>query len=314
MKVYRSIEQAAEELSPTGSVLTVGTFDGVHKAHAEILKTLTEKARQMQAKSAVITFSPHPRAFFCPQQGVRLLSDEQEKTRLIARAGVDALIVHPFSQQFADLSAEAFLREYLVGALGAKAVVTGYDHSFGCEKHNAFRFLTDNAERYRIQAIPVTRMETNGITISSSSVRRALQGGDIALAEKLLGRPYDFYGQVVPGKRLGRTLGYPTANIRIASPEKLLPPDGVYAVRVKLEQETFGGMMNIGMRPTIDDYPGRSVEVNIFDFDRDIYGCTLTVEIIAWIRSEIKFSSLDNLKEQLAKDAGACRERLALSR
>lgn len=152
------------------------------------------------------------------------------------------------------------------------------------------------------------RMECDGITISSSSVRRALEGGDIQLATKLLGRPYNLYGEVVHGKQLGRTLGFPTANIRLPEPSKLLPPDGVYAVRVILNGASFSGMMNIGMRPTVDDYPGRSVEVNIFDFDRDIYGQTLAVEIIAWVRSEVKFSSIEHLKAQLEKDAAACRE------
>ena len=145
-------------------------------------------------------------------------------------------------------------------------------------------------------------------------MRRAVEGGDIALARTLLGRPYSLYGTVVRGKQLGRTLGYPTANTRVEEPAKLLPPDGVYAVRVHVSQEVFGGMMNIGMRPTVDDYPGRSIEVNLFDFDRDIYGQTLSVEILAWVRSEVKFSSLDNLKQQLAKDARRCRELLQASR
>lgn len=307
MKIFRSIEQAAGELSASGAAITIGTFDGVHRAHARILQTLTEKARSLGVKSAVLTFSPHPRAFFAPQQGVRLLSDEREKAALIERMGVDALIVQPFSREFAALPAETFLRDLLAGKLRTRAVITGYDHSFGCEKHNAFRFLEAASGAYGIEAVLVPRMEIDGITVSSSAVRRALEGGDIRLAEKLLGRPYGFYGTVVQGKRLGRTIGYPTANIRVDSPDKLLPPDGVYAVRVTMGGESFAGMMNIGMRPTIDDYPGRSIEVNIFDFNRDIYGRTLTVEIITWVRSEIKFSSIDNLKQQLAKDAAACR-------
>lgn len=307
MNIYRSIEQAAGELSSSGTAITLGTFDGIHLAHASILRVLTEKARELGVKSAVLTFSPHPRAFFSPQQGVRLLSDEREKAARIEQAGVDTLIVHPFSQGFAALPAETFLSDHLAKKLRTRAVITGYDHSFGCEKHNAFRFLEAAGGTYGIEAVLVPRMEIDGITVSSSAVRRALEGGDIRLAEKLLGRPYSFYGTVVQGKRLGRTIGFPTANIRLDSPDKLLPPDGVYAVRVTMDGESFAGMMNIGMRPTVDDYPGRSIEVNIFDFNRDIYGRTLTVEIIAWVRSEIKFSSIDKLKEQLAKDAATCR-------
>lgn len=315
MNIYRGFDK----LSPSqrrigGTVVTIGTFDGVHTAHAEILKTLVEEARRRNATSAVVTFSPHPRALFSPHAGVRLLSDEREKARLIEAYGVDLLIVQPFTQAFAALSAEEFLREDLVGKLDTTLVVTGYDHSFGREKYNAFDFLTKVGPRYGVEAIRIPRLEIGGITVSSSSVRRAVEGGDIALARTLLGRPYSLYGTVVRGKQLGRTLGYPTANIRVEEPAKLLPPDGVYAVRVHVSQEVFGGMMNIGMRPTVDDYPGRSIEVNLFDFDRDIYGQTLSVEILAWVRSEVKFSSLDNLKQQLAKDARRCRELLQASR
>lgn len=307
MKIYRGFEQAGTDPHPGGTAVTIGTFDGVHSAHAEILKTLVEKARDLGSESAVVTFTPHPRAFFSPQAGMRLLSDDTEKTALIEKAGVDLLVIQPFSLAFAALSAEDFLRDYLLGILNAKAVITGYDHRFGREKQNAFDFLKGVENTYHIEPVRIPRMECQGITVSSSSVRRAVEGGDIRLAEKLLGRPYSLYGTVVRGKQLGRTLGYPTANIRVAEPAKLLPPDGVYAVRVALDGETFGGMMNIGLRPTVDDYPGRSVEVNIFDFDRDIYGRTLTIDIIAWIRSEVKFSSIGNLKEQLAKDAERCR-------
>lgn len=312
MKIYEGFDGIKKEDIPGGTVVTVGTFDGIHTAHTELLKILTDKARTLDAKSAVVTFRPHPRAFFCPHGNLRLLSDESEKAELIQRSGVDMLVVQPFSQAFAALTAEEFLRDYLAGILRAKAIVTGYDHSFGREKKNAYRFLHETENIYRIEPILVPRMELDGITVSSSSVRRAVEGGDVRLAEKLLGRPYSLHGKVVRGKQLGRTLGYPTANIEIAEESKLLPPDGVYAVRVLLAGQTFGGMMNIGIRPTVDDYPGRSVEVNIFDFDRDIYGQTLSVEIIAWVRSEVKFSSIENLKEQLGKDAVKCREVLAV--
>lgn len=311
MKIYEGFDRIKSEDIPGGTVVTVGTFDGIHTAHAELLRILTEKARSLGAKSAVVSFRPHPRAFFCPQGDLRLLSDETEKAAMIEQAGVDILIIQPFSRAFAALTAEEFLRDDLIGILGAKAIVTGYDHSFGREKKNAYEFLRENGNTYPVEPILVPRMEYNGITVSSSSVRRAVEGGDVLLAEKLLGRPYSLHGKVVRGKQLGRTIGYPTANIEIVETSKLLPPDGVYAVRVLLDGQAFGGMMNIGIRPTVDDYPGRSVEVNIFDFDRDIYGQSLAVEIVAWIRSEVKFSSIDNLKEQLGKDAVKCRQVLA---
>lgn len=308
MKIYQGFDSLTHWDKTRGAVVTVGTFDGVHTAHREILRLVTEKAQQTGAQSVVITFSPHPRTFFSPEGDLKILSDNREKAFLIEQTGIDALLIQPFSRPFAALTAEEFLKDLLIDRLGTCAVVTGYDHSFGREKQNAYEFLQKTKDIYPVEAIRVPRMECDGITISSSSVRRALEGGDIQLATKLLGRPYNLYGEVVHGKQLGRTLGFPTANIRLPEPSKLLPPDGVYAVRVILNGASFSGMMNIGMRPTVDDYPGRSVEVNIFDFDRDIYGQTLAVEIIAWVRSEVKFSSIEHLKAQLEKDAAACRE------
>lgn len=308
MEIYEGLDFPEGFDKTGGTVVTVGTFDGVHKAHAKLIGTLTGKARSLGARSVVITFDPHPRTFFSRTNGnFRLLSLREEKEALIASLGVDILIVQQFDEAFASLTAEDFFNRYLKEKLGARAVVVGYDHSFGCEKTNAYHFLSSSPAANGIEAILVPKMEYNGITISSSSVRRALEGGDISLATALLGRPYCFSGPVVHGKQLGRTLGYPTANIQVDESLKLMPPDGVYAVRVTLDGHMYGGMMNSGMRPTVDDRLGHSIEVNIFDFSSDIYGRTLEVEALAWIRSERKFSSLENLKAQLALDAASCR-------
>lgn len=309
MEIYEGLDFLDGLDKTGGTVVTVGTFDGVHKAHTALIGTLTGKAHSLGAKSAVITFDPHPRTFFSRTNGnFKLLSLREEKEALINSLGVDILVVQAFDEAFASLTAGDFFNRYLKEKLAAKAIVVGYDHSFGCEKTNAYDFLTSSPQADNTQAILVPKMEYYGITISSSSVRRALEGGDISLATALLGRPYGFSGPVVHGKQLGRTLGYPTANIQVDETRKLMPPDGVYAVRVTLDGEVFAGMMNSGMRPTVDDRLGHSIEVNIFDFSRDIYGRTLKVETLAWIRSERKFSSLENLTAQLALDAAACRQ------
>ena len=306
MRTYIGIEEIEKIESKT--VVTLGTFDGVHKAHQALLERTITKSKELNACSVVITFDPHPRTFFSPTTPIRQLSTIEEKKELLEACGIDILVVVTFDEEFAAMSAYDFYKKILLEKMGMCAMVVGYDHSFGSEKANAYTFLSS-------QGVDVERIEaisTGGITISSSSVRRAIEGGDISLANHLLGRPYSFQGEVIHGKQLGRKLGFPTANIAIDHNLKLMPPDGVYAVRVKYDGKTYGGMMNCGMRPTLDDRLGRSVEINIFDFEKDIYGETIRAEIIAWVRSEIKFRSLEDLTTQLHTDSSRCREILEM--
>lgn len=302
MKTYIGIENIEKITGKT--VVTLGTFDGVHSAHRTLLERTVSKARELEASSVVITFDPHPRTFFSPDTPIRQLSTGEEKKSLIEDCGIDILVVVAFDRDFAAMTANDFYNGILLDRLNMCAMVVGYDHSFGREKENAYDFLVARGvDVERIDAI-----STGGITISSSSVRRAIEGGDISLANHLLGRHYSFQGEVIHGKQLGRKLGFPTANIAIDHRHKMMPPDGVYAVRVLYKGVIYGGMMNCGMRPTLDDSLGRSVEINIFDFDEDIYGEIIVAEIIAWVRSEIKFRSLEDLTHRLKIDACRCRE------
>ena len=302
MRTYIGIENIEDIKGKT--VVTLGTFDGVHSAHRMLLERTVSKANELNARSVVITFDPHPRTFFSPGSPIRQLSTGEEKKALIENCGIDTLVVVAFDKDFAGMTAGDFYQNILLDRLNMCAMVVGYDHSFGREKENAYDFLISRGvDVERIDAI-----STGGITISSSSVRRAIEGGDIHLANHLLGRNYSFQGEVIHGKQLGRKLGFPTANIAIDHDHKMMPPDGVYAVRVMHNGTTYGGMMNCGMRPTLDDRLGRSVEINIFDFDKDIYGEVIQAEIIAWVRSEIKFRSLEDLTHRLKLDACRCRE------
>ncbi|MDD4820100.1 MAG: bifunctional riboflavin kinase/FAD synthetase [Flavobacteriales bacterium] len=301
MKIYRGFDQIDDVITP--SVVTIGTFDGVHRAHRMLIDAVNSMAKNIHGRSVVVTFEPHPRSFFSTETAPRLLTSTEEKAAILEQARVDVLVIQTFDKDFAALTAEEFFSSLLIKKLNTKAMVVGYDHSFGSERANAYDFL----KKHHVDTAIIPQINHKGITISSSSIRRALEGGDITLANELLGRPYSFSGPVVHGKQLGRTLGYPTANILLDQKHKLLPPDGVYAVKVHLNGETFGGMMNCGMRPTLDDKLGRSIEVNIFDFSKDIYGENLNVEIMSWVRSEVKFNCLDSLVSQLKNDAETCR-------
>lgn len=289
------------------AVVTSGTFDGVHLGHQKILKRLNEVAELTNGESVVITFYPHPRSVISPDnQIVKLLSTLDEKIELLEKSGVNHLLIIPFTREFSELSSEEFIQKILIETIGTKTLVIGYDHRFGKNREGGFDYLKLNKEKYGFGIEEISRQDIENVGVSSSKIRKALQEGDVPLADHFLGRNYSLSGVIVKGKQLGRTIGFPTANIQVREIAKLIPLDGVYVVKVYYKQETFGGMLNIGNRPTVDG-TFQTVEVNIFDFNQEIYGENLTVEFLQKIRNEQKFNGLDELKDQIVKDKITCK-------
>ena len=303
MNVYYGIQEFKKL---ENAVVTSGTFDGVHLGHQKILKRLNEVAELTNGESVVITFYPHPRSVISPDnQIVKLLSTLEEKIELLEKSGVNNLLIVPFTREFSELSSEEFIQKILIDTIGTKTLVIGYDHRFGKNREGGFDYLKLNKEKYGFQIEEISRQDIENVGVSSSKIRKALQEGDVPSADHFLGRNYSLSGVIVKGKQLGRTIGFPTANIQVREIAKLIPLDGVYAVKVYYKDEAFGGMLNIGNRPTVDG-TFQTVEVNIFDFDQEIYGEKLTVEFLQKIRNEQKFNGLDELKAQIAKDKVTC--------
>lgn len=309
MKVYYGTQEF-EKLE--NAVVTSGTFDGVHLGHRKILNRLNEVAYQNKGESVVITFYPHPRSVISPDnQNVKLLSTLDEKIELLEKSGVQHLLIIPFTREFSELSSEEFIQKILVQTIGTKTLVIGYDHRFGKNREGGFDYLKANKERYGFEIEEISRQDIENMGVSSSKIRKALQEGEVPSADHFLGRNYSLSGVIVKGKQLGRTIGFPTANIQVREIAKLIPLDGVYAVKVSYKEKAFGGMLNIGNRPTVDG-TYQTVEVNIFDFDQEIYGENLTVKFLQKIRNEQKFNGLDELKAQIVKDKITCKAILNL--
>ena len=284
------------------SVITIGTFDGVHLGHRLIIGQMLQRAADVTGESVIITFDPHPRNVLRPDaEPVRLLTTPAERSRLLAELGVDHLVVLPFTRAFADMQAEDYISDFLVRLFHPDTIIIGHDHHFGHGRRGDYRMLEAHATRHGYKVLELDARLLRDAAVSSTRIRGALAIGDIALANELLGRPYSFSGTIVPGDRRGRTIGYPTANLSVEDSGKLMPADGVYAVRAEVDGEWFGGMMNAGVRPTVD---GRthSTEVHLFGFDRDVYGHRMDVAVVARIRGERRFPDLEALKRQLASD------------
>ncbi|MCO5235138.1 MAG: bifunctional riboflavin kinase/FAD synthetase [Chitinophagaceae bacterium] len=285
------------------AVVTIGTFDGVHKGHKHILAQLKAEAGQISGETVIITFHPHPRKIVGSSHKVALLTTLEEKTELLSEEGIDHLVVIPFDQSFAEQTAEAYVRDFLVRKIHPHTIILGYDHHFGKNREGNYLMLENFGRELGFCVKEISEKVLNEVAISSTGIRKALKAGHVQEANALLGYPYFFSGKVVSGNKIGRTLGYPTANLEIQNPEKLIPAIGIYAVNVKLNDRYFKGMMSIGIRPTIKESDGRiAIEVNIFDFDEDIYDQTLTVFVKCFLREEQKFPGLEAMKIQLAKD------------
>lgn len=302
MKVFKNIN---EFVPIRNAVVTSGTFDGVHLGHQKILNRLGEVAKSIEGESVVITFHPHPRMVVSLDAAdLKLLSTIDEKIELLEKQGVDNLIIIPFTREFSELSSTEFIQKILIEKIGTKKLVIGYDHRFGKNREGGFDYLKANSQQFGFTIEEIPRQEIDTLTISSTKIRMALSEGDVHTANELLGSKYSFRGLVAKGRQLGRTIGFPTANVQVPETYKLIPGDGVYAVRVEVRSKYHYGMMNIGMRPTVNGI-GRTQEVNIFDFDDDIYGEKIKVEIIDFIRKEQKFNGLDELKSQINLDKQA---------
>lgn len=299
MKIYHTPD---DFVKLTNAVVTSGTFDGVHVGHQKILARLKEVAEKSKGETVVITFWPHPRLVLYPEDtSLKLLNTFEEKAELLKQEGIQHLIRIPFTKEFSNLTSEEFITRILVDTIGTKKLVIGYDHRFGHNREGSFEELKVNGPRYGFEVEEIPPQDVDNITVSSTKIRKALEGGDIETANHLLGKPYSISGRVIKGDRLGRLIGFPTANIDIDTHYKLIPVDGIYSVTVSHEGQTHKGMLYIGYRPTVGG-AHKSIEVNIFNFDKDIYGETLAIKFVNMIRSDMKFNDLDELKAQLHRD------------
>lgn len=306
MEVYRDL---SEFITLKNAVVTTGTFDGVHLGHRAIIDNVVDIAKETGGESVLVTFHPHPRIVLQPNCNLQLLTSIEERIELLAKTGLDHLIVIPFDKEFSRLSSLEFVRDLLVNKVGTKKLVIGYDHHFGRNREGSFAHLKEFGPVYGFEVKEIPAQDVDSLKVSSTKVRYALEEGDAQLAEKLLGHPYSLTGEVVEGKKLGREIGFPTANIKVNETRKLIPKYGVYAVKVKYvvdhEAKYFYGMLNIGVKPTFD-LKELSIEVHLFDFEGDLYGIMLEVFLLDRIREEVKFDNVIQLKEQLIIDKKQC--------
>ena len=280
----------------------MGAFDGVHLGHRKIIERLISQAKELDSQSTLITFHPHPRMVLYPEnKSLKLLTTIQERINLLDRTGIDNLILLPFTLEFSKISAEKFIRDFLIEKIGAEVLVIGHDHRFGKNREGDIDTLKQLSKVYPLRIEEIPPQEVDEIAISSTKIRNYIQHGEVKAAKGLLGRNYTLTGKVIEGKKLGNQLGFPTANLGEIDPCKLIPKDGVYAIKVYTSVGEFGGMMNIGFRPTVDGII-HAIEVHIFNFDRDIYGQPLTIGFVDRIRDEHKFANRDALKSQLHSD------------
>jgi len=306
MQVHRELSQLP---SFKNAVITIGTFDGVHTGHLQIIKQLTEEAAKVSGESIIVSFHPHPRMVLSSlqqnenetQSPVSLLNTLDEKIELLEQHNIDHLVVVPFTKRFSELLAEEYIKNFLADKFHPHTIIIGYDHRFGRQRRGDYELLEAYANQLNYLVKEIPEHVINHVTISSTKIREALTNADVEAANKFLGYAYFFEGTVIEGDKLGRTIGYPTANIKINDENKLVPANGVYAVELKLANAFLRGMMNIGYRPTVDGTK-RMIEINIFDFDKEIYGQQLRVYLKKYLRQEKKFSGLDELRNQLAVD------------
>lgn len=298
MKTFNSI---FDFQSSKKSVLTLGTFDGIHIGHQKILKKLLLEAKSQDYESVLLTFFPHPRMVLNKDVKILLLNTIKEKTKLTEEIGIDNLIIHPFDTTFSELSAEDFVKKILIDQLNLGKIIIGYDHKFGKNRSADINDLIKLGRKYDFEVEQISAKEIDDISISSTKIRKALLNGDIQLANMYLGYNYSISGNVIEGKKIGRTLNFPTANIDIDEDYKLIPKNGVYIVSSLIDNKTVFGMMNIGNNPTVEGL-SENIEVHFFDFNQDLYNSEICIELISRIRDEQKFESLEDLKNQLEND------------
>ena len=291
------------------AILTIGTFDGMHLGHQEIIHDLVADAKQNDATALVLTFFPHPRMVLEHPDPPKLIDTLSEKEHLLRRLGVDCLIVHPFSKAFSEQSALQFVQDVLVKKLTILKLIIGYDHRFGKNREASVEELVTFGKAYGFEVDVIPAQERDAVKVSSTKVRKAILEGDMQRAKTFLNRSYQFTGSVIQGDGIGRTLGFPTANMAIAETYKLLPVNGVYLIKSSIQNTSYFGMMNIGFRPTVEGQK-QNIEVHFFDLDTNLYGQTLTIQVLDRIRDEQKFVSLEALKEQIGNDQKFCLQQI----
>ena len=300
MRIFYGLEGVESIKKP---IITIGTFDGVHVGHQKILDAIVKKAQLLGGESVLLTFSPHPRLVLFPDSHqLKLIQTEAEKIDKLSKTGLENLIIFPFTFEFSRLTAMEFVRDILVNKLSIHTIVIGYDHQFGRNREGNIQYLKDVSTVYDFEAVEIPAKEIDEVNISSTKIRKAIEIGDIERANLFLGAPFELTGMVVTGSQIGRTIGFPTANLVIQDTTKILPSNGVYVVHVYIDGNSFHGIMNIGFRPTVHAESKKQIEIHIFDFERDIYGMELKVEIVTRLRDEIKFDSKEALVEQIQHD------------
>ncbi|GAB2706303.1 bifunctional riboflavin kinase/FAD synthetase [Mucilaginibacter koreensis] len=299
MKIYHHLD----EFKPVrNAVVTIGTFDGVHIGHRKIVADLKQRAAATGGETVLLTFFPHPRMILHPEdEHLKLINTINERAELLAQAGIDHLIITPFSRDFSNQQAEDYIREVLVEKIGAKTLVIGYDHRFGKDRQGGLAQLQAAAPVYNFTVDEIPEQDINEVAISSTRIREALLKSNIEAANAFLGYPFFITGKVIRGDQIGRQLGYPTANLQVEETYKIIPADGIFAVTVTIESQTYQGMAYIGHRPTINGMT-RNIEVNIFSFNQEIYNQTVRLHFHYFVRHDVKFTSLEALTEQLGKD------------
>lgn len=304
MRIFHNISETGDLKN---TIVTIGTFDGVHLGHQKILKKLVELKKKNGGETLLFTFDPHPRKVLFPEQrDLKLITTTQEKCELLKQFGIDNVLVFPFTMEFSKMSAQDYISNIISETLKTKTLVIGYDHRFGSNREGNIETLKKVSSEYNFDLVEIPAQEINQLNVSSTRIRKAIEEGEIETANSYLGYSFFMSGIVVKGKQLGRTIGYPTANVELQDLDKIKPKTGVYAVNVVVELVSYKGMLNVGYNPTTDSDRMQKIEVNIFDFDKDIYGKTIKIEFVKHLRNEVKFANLDELKKQLAKDKIAC--------
>ncbi|QSB27507.1 bifunctional riboflavin kinase/FAD synthetase [Flavobacterium sp. CLA17] len=298
MKLFHSINDFR---STKKTILTLGTFDGVHIGHKKILERITQNTENGKYESLVLTFFPHPRMVLQEKSEIKLLNTISEKTKLLEQTGIENLVIHPFNESFSRLTAEEFVHSILVDQFHIQKIIIGHDHRFGRNRTADINDLIAFGKEYGFEVEQISAEEIQDVSVSSTKIRKALDEGNIALANDYLGYAYFLSGEVVKGKQLGRTIGFPTANIQIEEEYKKIPKNGVYVVQTLINGKEVFGMMNIGFNPTVNGEK-QTIEVHLFDFDTDIYGHKIEVSLLNYLREEQKFGSVELLKEQLNQD------------
>lgn len=299
MKIFSN----TDKFDIKNAVITIGSFDGVHKGHIKVLSRLSEIADSIGGESVIFTFSPHPRQVLYPnEEAVKLLNTQNEKIELLEKAGIDNIIFFPFTKEFASLTYDQFIKDILIGKVGMKHLVVGYDHRFGSNREGSYEKLVELTKELDFDIVREGAFNMDDVNISSTKIRNALAIGDVCLANSFLGYEYFLTGEVVSGDHIGNKIGFPTANVQLYDENKLIPASGVYAARIFLDDKEYKGMLNMGIRPTVSHKGKFTIEANIFDFHEDIYGKKIRVSFVERLRGERRFDSIEELKNQIQKD------------